>query len=521
MFERILVANRGEIAVRVIRACRDRAITSVLLCAEVDRDSLAARLADEVFVVRSGSGAGERVVAGNGRADASGARGPRETYLDVAGVVDAARKVGAAAVHPGYGFLSENPALASACADAGIVFVGPGPEQIRLLGNKNGARRVMASSGVSCVPGSDGPLRDLDEALREGERIGYPVLLKASMGGGGRGMRRVLTPDRMADAFSSAKSEALSAFGNGDVYMERYIARPRHVEMQVALDRHGAGVYLFERECSVQRRFQKMIEEAPSTALDDETRRRMGEAAVRGAQAIGYENLGTFEFLVDERRNFYFLEVNTRLQVEHPVTEEVTGVDLVGLQLDIAAGLPLPFSQADLACRGWAFEARITCEDPLSNFSPQPGKLHTVNFPQGPGVRVDGCIFPGAVIPPYFDSLMAKLIVHGSTREEARHRMLRALDEFLISGVPTSIPFHAWAFREHAFVAGDLSTHFIEECDWERWAVRLREASADQARLAAVLAALAMSDAPSATATPRTSEEDRSVWQWRMAARDW
>jgi acetyl-CoA carboxylase biotin carboxylase subunit len=496
----MLIANRGEIAVRIVRACRDRGVTPILYCAEADRGSLAAHLAEEVYVPGGGAA-------------------PRETYLDVAAVVRAARETRAEALHPGYGFLSENPALAEACAEAGVVFVGPSAEAIRLLGNKNAAREQMGRSGVPVVPGSDGPLADLEEAKREAERIGYPVLLKASMGGGGRGMRRVLAPEQLADAFSSARSEAAAAFGSGDVYMERYIARPRHVEMQVAVDREGHGVYLFERECSIQRRFQKMIEEAPSAVLDPATRREMGEAAVRGALSIGYENLATFEFLVDEGRRFYFLEVNTRLQVEHPVTEEITGVDLVGLQMDIAAGRPLPFSQEALSFQGWAFEARITCEDVFRNFVPEPGRVEAVEFPQGPGVRVDGCIFDGAVIPPFFDSLMAKLIVRGATREEARQRMLRALDEFVVVGPHTSIPFHRWAFTRPAFIAGDLSTHFLDEQEWAKHAADGEEVGEELSRMAAVIAALS---APRTTAPiARPIEDDLAARQWRMAARTW
>ncbi|NDD31181.1 MAG: ATP-grasp domain-containing protein [Proteobacteria bacterium] len=500
MFRRMLIANRGEIAVRIIRACRDRGITPILLCAEVDRASLAARLADEVHCATG--------------------MGPRETYLDIETVVRAARAVNADCVHPGYGFLSENPNLSAACAAAGITFIGPSPEQIRLLGNKNAARRQMAESGVPVVPGSDAPLESLDEALAQADTIGYPVLLKASNGGGGRGMRKVFSPEQMPDAFSSARSEAQAAFGSADVYMERYIARPRHVEMQIAADAHGNAVYLFERECSIQRRFQKMVEEAPSPALDDVTRRRMGEAAVTGARAIGYQSLGTFEFLVDENRNFYFLEVNTRLQVEHPVTEEITGIDLVCLQIDIAAGLPLPFTQDQLSFHGWAFEARITCENVFVNFVPDPGRIEHLELPQGPGVRVDGQIYTGAVIPPFFDSLMAKLIVRGADREEARRRMLRALDEFVVVGTHSSLPFHRWVFRHEAFVRGDLSTHFLDEHDWTGSAKQLA-ASQVSARAAQIAAALAALSTPAMSALPRATADIDASANWRMAARHW
>lgn len=501
MFRRMLIANRGEIAVRIVRACRDRGITSVLMCAEVDRESLAARLADEVHEI------------------AQKGPSPRDVYLDVGGIIDVARVTRCDALHPGYGFLSENPEFSSACRDAGVTFVGPGPEQIQLLGNKNAARSQMARHGVPVVPGSESPLKNVDEALAEAHRIGYPVLLKASMGGGGRGMRHVTAPEQLIDAFSSARSEARLAFGLDDIYLERYIARPRHVEVQVAADADGHAVHLFERECSIQRRFQKMIEEAPSPAINEETRHRMGEAAVRGASSIGYQNLGTFEFLVDEQRNFYFLEVNTRLQVEHPVTEEITGVDLVSLQIDLAAGRPLPFRQSDLTWSGWSFEARITCEDPYHNFVPEPGRVQCLELPQGPGVRLDGCIYPGSIVLPHFDSLMAKLIVRGATREEARLRMLRALDELVIIGPPTTIPFHRWAFSSPAFASGDLSTHFLEENDWAGHANAHRSngVAPDIARLAAALAALGV---PSAV-TGIGADQDTAARQWRLASRDW
>ncbi|MBM3465004.1 MAG: acetyl-CoA carboxylase biotin carboxylase subunit, partial [Armatimonadetes bacterium] len=468
-FQRIAIANRGEIAVRVIRACRDLGATSLLLCSEVDRDSLGARLADEVWVMRG--------------------MAPRDAYLDVSRMVARAVEAGADALHPGYGFLSENPALARACEAAGIVFVGPHADHIVALGDKNEARRTMAGHGVPVVPGTDGPVKDVDEALSEARRIGFPLLLKASKGGGGRGMRKVHSESDLPQALSSAQSEARAAFGSPDVYLEKYLERPRHVEVQIAADAQGNAVHLFERECSIQRRFQKMIEEAPSPFLDEETRAKMGAAAVAGARGIGYRTLCTFEFLVDAQRNFYFLEVNTRLQVEHPVTEEITGVDLVRLQILLAAGQPLPFSQEQLDHRGWAFEARITCEDPFADFVPQPGLISRVEFPQGPGIRVDGAIFNGAVIPPFYDSLAAKLIVRGATREEARERMLRALSEMQVEGVRTTIPFHQWVFANDAFTRGDMSTHFLDEQGWGREGKRI-EAPPAAREMAAALAAI-------------------------------
>jgi acetyl-CoA carboxylase biotin carboxylase subunit len=489
--EKVAIANRGEIAVRIARACRDAGLVSLLLCSEVDRNSLAARVCDEVFVMRG--------------------LGPRDAYLDVDAVVAAALQRGADALHPGYGFLSENARLAESCTVAGITFIGPSARHIDTLGNKNQARAAMASSGVPLVQGSD-PLESLDEARAAAERIGYPLLIKASMGGGGRGMRRVTRAADLASAFESARSEARSAFGSPAVFLEKYVERPRHIEVQIAADKHGNVVHLFERECSVQRRFQKLIEEAPSSFLDEATRHAMGQAAVRGAQAIGYDSLGTFEFLVDADRSFYFLEVNTRLQVEHPVTEEITGIDLVRLQMDVASGKPLPFRQEDIAMRGWAFEARVTCEDATVDFLPQPGRLAELSLPQGPGLRIDTGFFSGAEIPPYYDSLIAKIVVSGADREEARRRMLRALEETVIGGVPSSVPFHRWAFANEAFARGDLSTHFIEEQGWAAQAVSLDE---DTRTLAAALVAVEMQRR--LPAQPYANGE--AATRWRLAGR--
>jgi acetyl-CoA carboxylase biotin carboxylase subunit len=516
MFKRLLIANRGEIAVRVIRACRDLGITSVLLCAAADRASLGARLADEVAL----------------QTDCP----PREAYLDVERVVRAARQHKVDALHPGYGFLSENPALARACDEAGIVFVGPAPEHIAMLGNKNEARARMGASGVPLVPGTERPLATVEEALAAADAIGWPLLLKASMGGGGRGMRRARNAAELREAFASAQSEARTAFGSGDVYLERYLERPRHIEIQVVADGHGNVVHLFERECSIQRRFQKMIEEAPSSAVSPALRRRMGEAAVRGARAIGYRNLATFEFLLDADGNFYFLEVNTRLQVEHPVTEEITGIDLVKTQIEIAAGHPLPFDQEEITLRGWAFEARLTCENPYQNFLPEPGLLTTVELPAGPGVRVDGWVYSGLTVPPYFDSLLAKLIVRGATREEARQRMLRALDETLINGVHTSVPFHRWAFAREAFARGDLSTHFLDEQGWGQHGAAQHLGVNGKAvappmppeALAAALAAIAMRERqgaqPASARASGTTSQDQALQaavRWREAGRNY
>lgn len=442
MFRRVLIANRGEIALRLVRACRDLGIGSAILFPEADRTTLAVRLADVAIPVAGSE--------------------PRQAYLDIARVLDAARRAGADAVHPGYGFLSENADFARACQEAGLVFIGPPPEAIEQLGDKNRAREVMAAAGVPLVPGSSA-LPDLDTAVAEAARIGYPVLIKAAAGGGGRGMRLAQDERELRRSMPQAESEARAAFGNGSVYLEKYLVRPRHVEIQVAVDGEGRAVHLYERECSVQRRFQKMLEEAPSPLLDPDTRKAMGEAAVRGAQAAGYRNVGTFEFLVDQDKRFYFLEVNTRLQVEHPVTEELLGLDLVQAQVRLAAGEPLPWSQEDLRPRGWALECRIAAEDPEQGFLPALGRVSELRFPAGPGVRVDSHLYAGYEVPPHFDSLIAKVVTFGSDREQARRRMLRALDEFLVGGVRTTLPFHRALLQHPAFVAGDLSTGFLAE----------------------------------------------------------
>lgn len=446
MFSKLFVANRGEIACRVVRACRTLGVQSVLGYHSVDRTTLGVRLAD--FSVELTCAAGQS---------------PRSAYLDIAQIVEAAKRTGCEAVHPGYGFLSENAEFARKCAEAGLVFVGPSPECIARLGDKNQAREVMKAAGLPLVPGSDGPVSDLEEAVTLAQKIGYPVLIKAAGGGGGRGMRRAYNEAELRTGFDQARREAQAAFGNDSVYLEKYIAKPRHIEIQILADQHGQVVHLGERECSVQRRFQKMLEEAPSSFLDAASRQAMGDAAVRGAQAAGYTSAGTFEFLVDEKRNFYFLEVNTRLQVEHPVTEEVSGVDLVAEQLRIAAGMPMTLNQASLFARGWSIECRITCEDPDSGFRPSVGTVRRLRLPAGPGVRVDTHLYQGYQVPNDFDSMLAKLIVTGPDRESTIRRALAALDEFELAGFSSSIPFHRWLLSHPRFVAGDISTHFLEE----------------------------------------------------------
>lgn len=446
MFSKLFVANRGEIACRVIRACRALGVQSVLGYHSVDRTTLGVRLADFSVELTCPSD-----------------QSPRSAYLDIEQIVEAAERTGCQAVHPGYGFLSENAEFAKRCAEAGLVFVGPSPECIAKLGDKNQAREVMKAAGLPLVPGSDGPCPDLEVAVRLAEEIGYPVLIKAAGGGGGRGMRRAYSETELRTGFEQARREAKAAFGNDSVYLEKYIAKPRHIEIQILADGHGNVVHLGERECSVQRRFQKMLEEAPSSFLDEDSRQAMGEAAVRGARAAGYTSAGTFEFLVDEKRNFYFLEVNTRLQVEHPVTEEVTGVDLVAEQLRIAAGKPMTLSQDGIRARGWSIECRITCEDPDSGFRPSVGKVQRLRLPAGPGIRVDTHLYEGYQVPNDFDSMLAKLIITGPDRESTIRRALAALDEFEMSGFASSIPFHRWLLSHPRFVAGDISTHFLEE----------------------------------------------------------
>lgn len=446
MFAKLFVANRGEIACRVLRACRTYGITSVLGFHAVDRSSLGVRLADYAFELTSPPGAS-----------------PRAAYLDIEQVVKAALASGCQAVHPGYGFLSENAAFATACQEAGLVFIGPTPEVIAALGDKNRARELMTRANLPLVPGSDGPCAELETALAIAEQIGYPVLIKAAAGGGGRGMRRAYNREELSSGFGQAKREAEAAFGNGSVYLEKYIARPRHVEIQILGDQHGNIVYLGERECSIQRRFQKMLEEAPSPFISEATRLAMGEAAVRGAREAGYSSAGTFEFLVDADESFYFLEVNTRLQVEHPVTEEVTGVDIVAEQLRVAAGLPLSVSQDDVRPRGHSIECRITCEDPDASFTPSVGTVEALRLPSGPGVRVDTHLYEGYQVPNDFDSMLAKLIVTAPDRKTCIQRTLAALEEFEVVGFSTSIPFHRWLLQHPRFQAGDFSTHFLEE----------------------------------------------------------
>lgn len=493
MFNKLFVANRGEIACRILRACRTYGIASVVGFHAVDRSSLAVRLADYSVELTSAPGAS-----------------PRAAYLDIEQVVAAAVRTGCQAVHPGYGFLSENARFAQACLDAGLVFVGPTPEVIAALGDKNRARELMLRAKLPLVPGSDGPCPDVETALELADGIGYPVLIKAAAGGGGRGMRRAYNRQELESGFGQAQREAAAAFANGSVYLEKYIARPRHVEIQILGDSHGNVVYLGERECSIQRRFQKMLEEAPSPFISQATRLAMGEAAVRGAREAGYTSAGTFEFLVDADQSFYFLEVNTRLQVEHPVTEEVTGVDVVAEQLRVAAGLPLSITQDQVHPRGWSIECRITCEDPDQGFTPSVGTVEALRLPAGPGVRVDTHLYEGYQVPNDFDSMLAKLVVTGADRQTAIKRALAALDEFEVVGFATSIPFHRWLLSHPRFQAGDFSTHFLEE-EFQG----LPQDDVPTEDLLQLAALLAFQRAQGATVEPTT--RPRSGWQ--MAAR--
>ena len=441
MFKKVLIANRGEIALRVIRACRELGIQTVAVYSEADRESLHVRFADDDVCI--------------------GPAPARESYLNIPRIIAAAEITGADAIHPGYGFLAENAEFAETCAASGIAFIGPTAEQIRVMGDKAAARRAMQDVGVPIVPGTPGPVEDPDEALAFAMDIGFPVIIKAAAGGGGKGMRVAADPEDFARAFQLARSEALSAFGNGDVYVEKYLARPRHIEFQILGDMHGHVIHLGERDCSVQRRHQKLIEEAPSPAMTPELRERMGEAAVRGAKAINYVGAGTIEMLLNEDRSFYFMEMNTRIQVEHPVTEMITGVDLVKEQIRVAAGAELSVRELP-PLRGHVIECRVNAEDPARNFQPSPGKIDVFHPPGGPGVRLDTHVYAGYTVPPYYDSLLAKLICQGRDRDEAIRRMQIALESFIVEGVTTTIPFLARVMHNPRFQAGEVDTKFIE-----------------------------------------------------------
>ncbi|HEY7234741.1 MAG TPA: acetyl-CoA carboxylase biotin carboxylase subunit [Gemmatimonadaceae bacterium] len=441
MFSKVLIANRGEIALRIIRACRELGLDTVAVYSDADRESLHVRFADDDVCI--------------------GPPPARDSYLNIPRLIAAAEITGADAIHPGYGFLAENAEFAEICAASKITFIGPTAEQIRTMGDKAQARKTMSAVGVPIIPGTPGPVEDVDEALAFATKIGFPVIIKAAAGGGGKGMRVAKDPDDFGRSFQLARSEALSAFGNGDVYVEKYLTHPRHIEFQILGDQHGNLLHLGERDCSVQRRHQKLIEESPSPAVTDQLRTEMGSAAVAGAKAIDYVGAGTIEMLLDDDGSYYFMEMNTRIQVEHPVTEMLYGVDLVKEQILVAAGEPLSVQELPDR-RGHVIEVRVNAEDPARNFQPSPGRITTYHPPGGPGVRLDSHVYDGYTVPPYYDSLLAKLICQGRDRSEAIARMVVALESFIIEGVTTTIPFLARVMQNERFAAGDIDTKFLE-----------------------------------------------------------
>jgi acetyl-CoA carboxylase biotin carboxylase subunit len=442
-FSKVLVANRGEIAVRVIRACRDLGLSPIAVYSEADAESRHVSMADQAWCIGPGPSA--------------------ESYLRIDKIIEVAKKSGAEAIHPGFGFLSENADFANAVLEAGLVWVGPSPTAIHSMGDKTFAKRALTAAGVPCSPGKNEPLKDVDDLKKVIGQLGYPVILKAAAGGGGRGMRVIRQPSEIEEAFINCQREAQSYFGNPDVFCERFIERPRHVEIQVLADGKGNIVHLFERDCTIQRRNQKLIEEAPSSYISEEIRAEMGKVAVKAAQSVGYVNAGTCEFILESPEKFYFMEMNTRIQVEHPVTEAITGIDLVQWQFRIAAGEAIPFAQKDIHIRGWAFEARINAEDPYNGFRPSVGEITRLELPAGPGVRVDTHLYAGYRIPTHYDSMIAKIIVHGQNREDALAKLYRALGETVIDGVETIIPYHQALIRSAAFRAGEYTTRFVEE----------------------------------------------------------
>ncbi|RYZ40151.1 MAG: acetyl-CoA carboxylase biotin carboxylase subunit [Myxococcaceae bacterium] len=441
MFKKVLVANRGEIALRVIRACRELGIATVAVHSTADANALHVRFADEAVCI--------------------GPPPSKESYLNVPQLLSAAEITRADAIHPGYGFLSENAEFAEVCENCKIRFIGPRPEMLRLMGNKVSARRAAREAGMPLLPGSPGVVKDPREAEAFAKEIGFPVILKAAAGGGGKGMKIVREPGVLAQAFSTAQAEALASFSNGDLYIERYVEKPRHIEIQIVADEHGNIVHLNERECSVQRRHQKLIEECPSPALTPELRQKMGEVSVNAMKKLRYNNVGTIEYLLDEHGQFYFMEMNTRIQVEHPVTELVMGVDLVREQIRMAYGHPLRFKQEDIQIRGHAIECRVNAEDPVT-FAPWPGKITGYSVPGGYGVRVDSAAYENYTVLPHYDSLLSKLIVHAEDRETAIRRMQRALSEYVVEGIRTNIPFHRAALAEESFQEGNYDTRFVE-----------------------------------------------------------
>ncbi len=498
MFRKVLIANRGEIAVRVIRACREMSIPTVAVYSDTDRTALHVQMADEAVHL--------------------GPSPPLESYLKMESILSAAKQTGAEAIHPGYGFLSENHRFAAICRDAGIVFIGPSPEAIELVGDKVASRKALSHIGVPMIPGMESASDDLEIYKREAEMIGYPVMVKAAAGGGGKGMRVVHDPQTLESAVESGRREAQSAFGDPTVYLEKCIESPRHIEFQVLADTHGNAIHVFERECSIQRRHQKIVEETPSTFLDNDLRERMGRSALDVVHATGYTNAGTVEFLVDGQKQYYFLEVNARIQVEHPVTEMVAGIDQVKWQIRIAAGESLTIAQKDLRQRGHAIECRIYAEDPANSFLPSLGQIRVLREPRGPGVRLDSGIFEGCDVSRHYDPVLAKLICWGDDRESARRRMLHALSEYVILGIRTPIPFLRDIMMNSAFIAGNTTTDFITQ-HMKGWAQSL---DPDDLRLALAAAALCDCDGPVSHAG-RSNRTYSTPWQsmggWRIGSR--
>ncbi|MCD6539447.1 MAG: acetyl-CoA carboxylase biotin carboxylase subunit [Candidatus Omnitrophica bacterium] len=444
MFNKILIANRGEIALRIIRACKELGIRTVAVYSEADKDSLHVQLADEALCI--------------------GGPKPQDSYLNISAIISAAEITDSDAIHPGYGFLAENPHFAEVCESCGVKFIGPKPEHIRLMGDKIQARKIMKKQGLPVIPGSSDPVNSKEEALNFAQKLGYPLIIKAAAGGGGRGMRICHSDVRLVSSFITAQSEAEVAFGNSQVYIEKYLEAPRHIEIQIVADNYGNIVHLGERDCSIQRRYQKLIEETPSPGINEKLRKKIGEYAVKGTKAINYSSVGTMEFLFEPKsRQIYFMEMNTRVQVEHPITEEITGIDLVKLQILTAMGEKLPVKQEAIHFKGCALECRINAEDSENNFVPSPGKIEFLNLPGGPGVRVDTHLYPGYSVPPYYDSLLAKLIIKRETRKECLKTLKRALDEFMIEPLKTTIPFYKRIIEDRDFIEGRYHTHFLDK----------------------------------------------------------
>jgi acetyl-CoA carboxylase, biotin carboxylase subunit len=493
MFKKVLVANRGEIAVRIIRACRELGIETVALYSEADRSALHVRYADEAYLL--------------------GPAPARESYLRINKIIDIARKCGVDAVHPGYGFLAERDDFAQACAEVGIAFIGPKPSSIAAMGDKAEARATVVKAGVPVVPGTEdvGNLTD-EELLHAASQIGFPLLIKATAGGGGKGMREVKSLEEMPTLLQSARREAEASFGNGNVYLEKLVEGARHIELQILADTHGNVIHLGERECSLQRRHQKLLEEALSPAVEDELREKIGNVAVKAAKAVDYVNAGTIEFLLDKDENFYFLEMNTRLQVEHPVTEMITGIDIVKEQIRVARGRTLSYKQEEVKFNGHAIECRINAEDPYNNFLPSTGRITHIILPTGPGVRVDTGVYPGFEITPFYDPMIAKLIVWGETRAQAILRMRRALEEYRIIGVRTNIPFHQTLMDSHRFMGGQYDTRFVEERFSMDDAGDGKDVNAETAAILATL--VAHRETERSANIVRRNERDTSNWKW-------